>query len=76
MGNTLYLDCSTGISADMVVGALLDLGANEAGLRRALASLHVDGFDVRVTRKTAGAIDACDFDVVLDAAHDGHDHDM
>lgn len=76
MGNTLYLECATGISADMVVGALLDLGANEAGLRRALESLDVDGFEVAVSRKTAGAIDACDFDVMLDAAHDGHDHDM
>lgn len=76
MGNMLYLDCATGISADMVVGALLDLGANEAGLRRALSSLNVDGFEIKVSRKTAGALDACDFDVVLDEAHDGHDHDM
>ena len=76
MGKTLYLDCATGISADMVAGALLDLGADEEGLRQALSSLHVDGFELRVTRKAAGAIDACDFDVVLDEAHDGHDHDM
>lgn len=76
MGNTLYLECATGISADMVVGALLDLGANAEGLRRALSSLNVDGFQIAISRKTAGAIDACDFNVVLDAAHDGHDHDM
>ncbi len=76
MGNTLYLECATGISADMVVGALLDLGANAEGLKRALSSLDVDGFTIAITRKTAGAIDACDFDVVLDEAHDGHDHDM
>ncbi len=76
MGKTLYLQCDTGISGDMVVGALLDLGASEDGLRRALASLGVDGYEVVVSRKAAGAIDACDFDVVVDAAHENHDHDM
>ena len=76
MGKTLYLQCDTGISGDMVVGALLDLGASEDGLRAALASLHVDGFEVRVTRKRPAGVDACDFDVVLDADHQGHDHDM
>ena len=76
MGKTLYLECASGISADMVVGALLDLGADEEGLRQAVASLAVDGFELRITRKAAGAIDACDFDVVLDDEHDGHDHDM
>ena len=76
MGKTLYLECASGISGDMVVGALLDLGANEAGLRRALDSLHVEGFEIAVTRKQVAAIDACDFDVVLDEAHESHDHDM
>ncbi len=76
MGKTLYLQCDTGISGDMVVGALLDLGASEKGLRAALASLHVGGYEVRITRKRPAGIDACDFDVVLDADHQGHDHDM
>ena len=76
MGRTLYLECASGISGDMVVGSLLDLGANEDGLRRALDSLHVAGFEIKVTRKSVSGIDACDFDVVLDAEHDGHDHDM
>ncbi len=76
MGRTLYLDCQSGISGDMVVGALLDAGADEAGLRKALDSLGVDGFQVKVTRRTVSSLDVCDFDVVLDAEHDGHDHDM
>ena len=39
---SLYLECLSGISGDMTVAALLDLGADEAILRRGLDSLHVD----------------------------------
>lgn len=76
MGRVLYLQCDSGISGDMVVGSLLDAGASEKGLREALASLHLDGFEVVVSRKRAGSLDACDFDVVVDGAHANHDHDM
>lgn len=73
---TLYLECASGISGDMVVAALLDLGADEKAMRSALASLPLDGYDIRVTRAKTNGIDCCDFDVVLDAAHENHDHDM
>ena len=76
MKKTLYLECCSGISGDMVAAALLDLGADEAVLRRALASLPVSGFEVRISRVKKSGLDACDFDVVLDAAHENHDHDM
>ena len=76
MGKTLYLDCSSGISGDMTVAALLDLGASEQHLREALSTLPAHGFDVAVTRVRKSGLDACDFDVRLDAAHENHDHDM
>ena len=76
MGRTLYLDCTNGISGDMTVAALLDLGASEEKLRAALASLSLGGYRVEVSRVDKAGLSACDFDVVLDAAHDGHDHDM
>ena len=72
----LYLECYSGISGDMVTAALLDLGADEAVLRKALASLPLDGFSINIRRVKKAGLDACDFDVVLDAAHENHDHDM
>lgn len=76
MRKILYLECSSGISGDMTAAALLDAGADEAAVRRALESLLVDGFEVRITRVVKSGLDVCDFDVVLDAAHENHDHDM
>lgn len=76
MGNMLYLECTSGISGDMTVAALLDAGAREDVLRRALDSLPVDGFSVRVSRVKKSGLDACDFAVLLDAEHENHDHDM
>ena len=76
MEKTLYLECSAGISGDMSVAALLDLGADESALRAALASMPAKGFSIRTSRVKKSGLDACDFDVVLDAAHENHDHDM
>lgn len=76
MNRQLYLECYSGISGDMTVAALLDLGADEQILRKALASLPVGGFEIAVTRKVKSGLDVCDFDVILDAEHENHDHDM
>ena len=72
----LYLECGTGISGDMTVAALLDLGADEDKLRRVLAGIPGGGFRIAISRVKKSGIDCCDFDVILDEAHDGHDHDM
>ena len=72
----LYLECSSGISGDMVVAALLDLGADETLLRRTLDSLKVSGYEIVISRVRKSGLDACDFDVRLDPAHENHDHDM
>lgn len=62
----LYLECQSGISGDMTVAALLDLGADEEALRRGLASLQVDGYTVEITRVKKQGIEAVDFNVILE----------
>lgn len=76
MGNTLYLECRSGISGDMTVAALLDLGADKEVLMKALQSLPVQGFQTQISRVVKAGLDVCDFNVVLDKAHENHDHDM
>lgn len=76
MGSTLYLECSSGISGDMTVAALLDLGADQEVLKKAISSLPVDGFSIEISRVKKSGLDACDFLVRLDEEHENHDHDM
>ena len=74
MSKKLYLECYAGISGDMTVAALLDLGADTDVLKKALESLPIDGFETRISRVKKVGIDACDFNVILE--HENHDHDM
>lgn len=74
MSKTLYLECYSGISGDMTVAALLDLGADREVLKESLKSLPVDGFRTEITRVKKSGLDACDFSVILE--QDNHDHDM
>ena len=76
MSNTLYLECNTGISGDMMVASLLDLGVEEAVLRTALDSLLLSGYQIQISRVKKSGLDVCDFDVKLDEVHENHDHDM
>ena len=76
MNQTLYLECYSGISGDMMTAALLDLGADEKVLSEALESLPVKGVRTEVRRVSKAGLDACDFHVILDHEHENHDHDM
>ena len=73
----LYLDCFAGISGDMFLGALLDLGVAEDGLRSELAKLKLPGYTISTRRVVKQNISATKFDC-LEAANPvmkhGHDH--
>lgn len=72
----LYLECASGISGDMTVAALLDLGADSNVLLSALKSLPLNGYRIEISDVFKSGIRACDFHVILDSRHENHDHDM
>ena len=74
MPNKLYLECYSGISGDMTVAALLDLGADQQVLMEGLESLNLPGYQLKIGRVKKNGIDACDFDVILDEPEHHHDH--
>jgi uncharacterized protein (TIGR00299 family) protein len=69
---TLYLDIFSGISGDMLIGALIDLGVDAHKLEHELERLGLDGYHLHVRRGTKASIEGVKFDVHL--AHD-HEHD-
>ena len=77
--NTLYLDLFSGISGDMFIGALIDLGVDPHQLERELQKLHLDGYHLHVARKHKSSIEGVKFDVHLGDTHphtaeEGHSH--
>lgn len=63
MVKILYVDCFSGISGDMMVGALLDAGLDMEYLREKLNKLNISGYKIKKTGVMAGAISATQFDV-------------
>jgi hypothetical protein len=52
----LYLDCSAGVSGDMLLGALVDLGVPFAEMKRELEKLSVQGFRIRRSSGSRGGL--------------------
>lgn len=75
-GKILYLDAASGISGDMTVAALLDLGADQKVLEKVLESIPVGGFRIKVSRVRKASLDCCDFAVQMAPELENHDHDM
>ena len=61
----LLFDCFYGVSGDMIVGALLDLGADQNSLKKVLKSLGLKDYQIKISKIKKGNITATDFDVVL-----------
>ena len=75
METMLYLDFNSAIRGDLGCPALLDLGADQEVLMKALRSLSVQGFAVKISRVKKSGLEACDFAVTLTEGQN-HDHDM
>jgi pyridinium-3,5-bisthiocarboxylic acid mononucleotide nickel chelatase len=76
MMKVLYYDCFCGISGDMNLGALLDLGVDEDYLRRELSKLDLDiEYELQVKKDNKKGISGTRVDVVLKNAAHVHKHD-
>ena len=69
---TLYLDIFSGISGDMFLGAMIDLGVDAPALEAELAKLNLDGYQLHVSRKSKANIEGVKFDVHLLPAKGGN----
>ncbi len=70
--NILYYDCFAGVSGDMNLAAMIDLGVDPDRLRAELSKLGLDHeFELRVSRDARHGIHGTRVDVVLDGDHDG-----
>ena len=70
---TLYLNCFSGISGDMFLGAMLDLGVSRETLATGLRSLGIAGLEIAVSAVDKRGVKATKFDVVApDAAGERH----
>jgi pyridinium-3,5-bisthiocarboxylic acid mononucleotide nickel chelatase len=77
----LYLDCFSGISGDMTVGALTDLGITPSTFEWELSKLELGDCHLHFERQTRAGISGVKFDVHSGATHDssqephqGHEH--
>jgi uncharacterized protein (TIGR00299 family) protein len=66
-----YLDCFSGISGDMVLGALVDAGAEIEALEAELRKLRLDGWKISAVKVKRGAIQATKVNVEV---HEHHHH--
>ncbi|MGK0469334.1 nickel insertion protein, partial [Clostridium sp.] len=70
----LYYDCFSGISGDMNLGALIDLGIEEKYLIEELKKLNLNGYEIKVSRGIRKGIEGTKVDVVLQEHNHTHNH--
>ena len=70
MSRVAYIQCAAGVAGDMLLGALVDAGADRDEVAAAIAGLGVDGYALTFERAQRGGIAATWANVVLDE----HDH--
>ncbi len=70
---TLYLDIFSGLSGDMLLGALIDLGVDAHALEHELEKLRLDGWHLHAARGQKMGISGVKFDVHVADEHT-HEH--
>ncbi len=64
-----YFDCFSGISGDMIIGALIDLGLDINFLKKELKKLNLGNYDIKVKKVIKNEISATKFDVIVKHKH-------
>ncbi|MFT9189812.1 MAG: nickel pincer cofactor biosynthesis protein LarC [Liquorilactobacillus sp.] len=72
---SLYLDPFSGVSGNMLLGTLFDLGLNFEAFKQELAKLGIAGYELTLTKTTKSAIKGHLFEVVLNDEFKGHHAD-
>ena len=71
---TAWFNCAAGVAGDMLLGALVDAGADRDAVADALAGLGVDGYALTFERVQRGGVTATWANVVVHDVHDDHHH--
>ena len=72
---TLYLDIFSGISGDMFIGSMLDLGVKLDDLTHELEKLRLEGYHLHASRERRFQIEGAKFEVhVGHHEHESHHH--
>ncbi len=74
MGKILYFDCFSGISGDMAVAALLDLGIEKEKFLSQMEKLKLEGYQIRISSSTKNGIVGTDFSVLLEKENEHNEH--
>lgn len=62
----IYFDCFNGISGDMILGALFDLGLDKEAWSRELNKLGISGYTVKIERKRKGPLMGTDVNIIVE----------
>ena len=71
---TLYFDCSSGISGNMTIGALLEIVGDKDYLLKELKKLNLEGYKIEISKKVKNGITGTYVDVILEHSHEHPDH--
>ena len=71
----LYFDCFSGISGDMTIGALLDLGIDQNLFLAELSKINLDEFEVEIKKGLKNGISGTDFTVHLHTHEHTHEEE-
>ncbi len=64
-GQTCYIDCSSGISGDMILGALVDAGLPLSRLKAELRKLGLKGYSIKAGKVNRGGLEATKVDIIV-----------